>query len=98
MNQIPNIPQENSVKQKKKWREYFLEFLMLFLAVFLGFVAENIREHTVEHQRAKQFALSMLSDIKADTAALNTSIGFGNKKIRAIDSLVAQIEQPKEKW
>src|SRR5436309_1232904 len=82
----------------KKFTHYLWEFLMLFLAVFCGFLAENIREHTVEHQRAKQFALSMLSDIKEDTAALNTAIGSGNKKIKAIDSLVAQIEQPKEKW
>src|SRR5712671_6905439 len=84
--------------EKKKWTHYLWEFLMLFLAVFCGFLAENIREHTVEHTRAKQFALSMLSDIKADTAALNTAIGFGNKKIKAVDSLIAQIEQPKEKW
>ena len=84
--------------QRKKWTHYIWEFLMLFLAVFCGFLAENIREHNVEHQRAKQFALSMLNDIKADTATLNTAIGFGNKKIKAIDSLIAQIEQPKEKW
>jgi len=71
---------------------------MLFLAVFCGFLAENIREHRVEHKRAKQFALSLLSDIKEDTTALTTVIGFGNKKIKAIDSLIMQIEQPRDKW
>jgi hypothetical protein len=71
---------------------------MLFLAVFCGFLAENIREHKVEHQRAKQFARSLLSDLKEDTTALNTVIGYGNKKIRAIDSLFMQIEQPTDKW
>jgi len=71
---------------------------MLFLAVFCGFLAENIREHRVEHNRAKQFALSLLSDIRSDTAALNIAIGLGNKRILAVDSLIAQIEQPKEIW
>jgi len=83
---------------RKKWTHYFWEFLMLFLAVFCGFLAENIREHKVEHQRAKQFARSLVSDIKADTAALHTVTGFGNKKVAAIDSLIAQIEQPNERW
>ena len=83
---------------RKKWTHYFWEFLMLFLAVFCGFLAENQREHMIEHRRAKQFAVSVVSDIKADTAALNIAIGFGNKKIKAVDSLFAQLEQPKEKW
>ena len=52
----------------------------------------------IEHKRARQFAVSLLSDLKSDTAGLHTIIGFGNKKISAIDSLIAQIEQPKEKW
>jgi hypothetical protein len=71
---------------------------MLFLAVFCGFLAENQREHMIEHRRAKQFALSLLSDIKTDTAALHTAIDFGDKKINAIDSLFGQIEQAREKW
>ena len=43
---------------------------MLFLAVFCGFLAENIREHKVEHLRAKEFARSLLQDLKNDTAAI----------------------------
>ena len=83
---------------RKKWTHYFWEFLMLFLAVFCGFMAENLREHQIEHQRAKQFARSLLSDIKSDTAALNTAIDFGNKKVKAVDDLIAELEQPVEKW
>jgi hypothetical protein len=83
---------------KKTWKAYFWEFLMLFLAVFCGFLAENQREHMIEHQRAKQFARSLLSDFKADIAALNAAFAYGNKKIRAIDSLFTQIELPVEKW
>src|SRR5258706_14718992 len=88
----------HSHTERKKWTHYLWEFLMLFLAVFCGFLAENFREHTVEHKRAKQFALSLLSDIKADTVALNTAISYGNKKIKDIDSLILQIEQPIKKW
>ena len=91
----PSLP---AGQKGKKWTHYFWEFLMLFLAVFCGFLAENQREHMIEHNRAKQFARSLLSDLKADTIALNTAIGFGSKKIKAVDSLIAQLEQPKEKW
>jgi|SRR5260221_4694780 len=84
--------------ERKKWTHYLWEFLMLFLAVFCGFLAENIREHAVEHKRAKQFAISLTSDLKEDTAALNTAIAWGNKKIKTADSLIAQLDQPKEKW
>ena len=83
---------------RKRWTHYFWEFLMLFLAVFCGFMAENFREHTIEHKRAKQFARSLLSDLKTDTAALNLAIGIGTRKVNTIDSLITQIEQPIEKW
>ena len=88
----------HSHSSRKKWTHYFWEFLMLFLAVFCGFLAENIREHKIEDSRAKQFALSLLNDLKEDTAALNIAIGYGNKKIMGIDSLYAQIELPIDKW
>ena len=83
---------------RKKWTNYFWEFLMLFLAVFCGFMAENIREHRIEQHRANQFARSLLNDLKEDTVALNIAIGYGNKKISAIDSLFLQIEQTADKW
>jgi hypothetical protein len=86
------------VTHKKKWEEYLLEFLMLFLAVFLGFMAENFREHQIEHKRAEQFAKSLFSDLQSDTSTLATSIAVGNRRIKAADSLIAQIEQAKENW
>ncbi|MEO8711084.1 MAG: hypothetical protein ABI405_03120 [Parafilimonas sp.] len=58
--------------EKKNLKEYFLEFLMIFLAVTLGFIAENIREDVTEHQHAKIYAASMIQDLKADTAQLNS--------------------------
>jgi hypothetical protein len=83
---------------RKKWTHYFWEFIMLFLAVFCGFMAENIREHKIEHKRAKQFAISLVNDLKADTTALQIAISYGNHKIKAVDSLVELIDQPFEKW
>ncbi|MEP6713379.1 MAG: hypothetical protein ABJA37_13215 [Ferruginibacter sp.] len=61
---------------------------MLFLAVFLGFVAENIREHKVENDRAKEYALSLLQDLKNDTTAINVQVKSGNIFIAITDSLL----------
>src|ERR1044071_1378223 len=88
----------HSHTEKKKWTHYFWEFLMLFLAVFCGFLAENFREHSIEHKRAKQFASSLLNDLKEDTLALKTAIDYGYKKMGSIDSLIVQIEKPVEQW
>ena len=45
---------------------------MIFLAVFIGFLAENQREHMVEQQREKQFMVSMINELEADTSRMNT--------------------------
>lgn len=83
---------------RKKFTHYVWEFLMLFLAVFAGFLAENVREHIVEHRRAEQFARSLLADLKADTAALKIAIGYGDRKVKAIDSFFSEIELTPAKW
>ena len=72
----------------KKWTAYLLEFLMLFLAVFLGFVAENIREHAVEKKRAKEYAISLLTDMKGDMTELDESIRHDSLTALMIESLV----------
>ena len=59
---------------RKKWTHYFWEFLMLFLAVFCGFVAENEREHLVENKKEKKYILSMMEDLKKDSAFLTRSM------------------------
>src|SRR5215468_8396710 len=83
---------------RRKKFTHFWDFLMLFLAVFAGFLAENVRERFAEHRMAKQFARSLLTDLKADTAALTEAIGYGEKKVKAIDSFFSQIELPQSKW
>jgi len=74
---------------RKKWTHYFWEFLMLFLAVFCGFLAENQREHFVEAQRAKEYAKSLVSDMKEDTAEISGGIIQNSFMIEAFDSCVS---------
>jgi hypothetical protein len=77
-----------SGEKRKKWYHYFWEFLMLFLAVFCGFLAENFREHQVEKQRAKQYASTMLEDLKTDNEALMSGINMNQIIIDKIDTLL----------
>jgi hypothetical protein len=76
---------------RKKWTHYFWEFLMLFFAVTLGFFVENQREHYIEHQREKQFIRSLVNDIRADTARINTIIAYRTVREERLDSLTAFI-------
>lgn len=61
---------------------------MLFLAVFCGFLAENQREHYVEHKRAKDFAKSLVRDLKSDTISITSHIKTANKFLEFTDSLM----------
>lgn len=74
--------------QEKKWRHYFWEFFMLFLAVTLGFLVENQREHFIEHRRAREFAITLYSEIKRDTAALNEIRNRTDVAYHSLDTLI----------
>jgi hypothetical protein len=74
---------------RKKWTHYFWEFLMLFLAVFCGFLAENQREHYVESLRAKEYAKSLLSDMKEDTTEIGGGIRQNIFMISTFDSCIS---------
>ena len=78
----------HSHTQRKKWTHYFWEFLMLFLAVTAGFLVENKREHYIEHKRARQYASTMLEDLKADNEALLSGINSNQLIINKIDTLL----------
>ena len=71
---------------RKKWSHYFWEFIMLFLAVFCGFLAENQREHMIEHKREKQFAVSLINDLRLDIAWLDTVSNSARKRIQNLDA------------
>ena len=74
---------------RKKWTHYFWEFLMLFLAVFCGFLAENQREHIVEKLRAKEYAKSLLSDMRLDTGELRRGISITKFTNSCMDSIIS---------
>jgi hypothetical protein len=74
---------------RKKWTHYFWEFLMLFLAVFCGFLAENQREHYVEAHRAREYAKSLLNDMKEDTAEIGGGIRQNSFLVKVLDSCIA---------
>ena len=76
---------------RSKWTHYLWEFIMLFLAVFCGFLAENQREHFVDHKREKQYMVTLLEDLKSDTALLHRSILYWDTINMGIDSLAASI-------
>src|SRR5574339_351692 len=73
---------------RKKWTHYFWEFLMLFLAVFCGFLAEYQLEHTIEHNRERQFIVTMVEDLKSDTAQLRININYRKTREIFCDSLI----------
>ena len=60
--------------EKKNFKEYFLEFLMIFLAVTLGFFAEGLRESISDHSKEKEYIVSIIQDMKKDSAALTNYI------------------------
>ena len=80
---------------RKKWTHYFWEFLMLFLAVFCGFLAEYQLEHKIEKNKEKQFMLSMIEDLKADTSAISILNKQRYGRIQMYDSLSSFIIEKK---
>jgi hypothetical protein len=72
---------------KKNYKSYFKEFFMLFLAVFCGFLAENYRESLSVKKIEKEYILSLIEDLKTDTANLSGYIVFRREKSVLMDSL-----------
>jgi hypothetical protein len=87
----------HSHTERKGLKHYLFEFLMLFLAVFCGFLAENQREHMLEHQREKQYMITMLEDLRSDTALLNTALNYWKQRNLSVDSLADAIHFPMTK-
>ena len=79
---------------KKNWKSYIWEFLMLFLAVFCGFLAEYQLEQTIEKHRGKEVVISLVEDVKKDTALLNKQLTTLEIKKNILDSLVILLSSP----
>ena len=71
--------------EKKNLKDHFLEFLMIFLAVTMGFFAENIRESIVNNHKEKEYIISLVEDLEADTAKLNQGIQLNNEQSKGYD-------------
>lgn len=78
----------------KPWKEYLLEGLMIFLAVMMGFFAESLRERITDQHRERGFMVSMIEDLKSDTALLANNINFRKHRVDMIDSLVFLLGSP----
>jgi hypothetical protein len=74
--------------ERKKWTHYVWEFFMLFLAVTAGFFVENQREHMVEHRREKEFMISLIKDLRSDTAQFSRIRLYRLERLRNIDSII----------
>jgi hypothetical protein len=78
----------------KKWSEYITEFMMLFAAVTLGFFAENMREHYVERHREHEYMMSLLTDLRRDTAEISKATAYIERQIKGIDTTLLLLEKP----
>jgi len=84
--------------EKKTYKEYLLEGLMIFLAVMMGFFAESLREHISENSKAKEYATTLYSDLKADTTVLTKylkRLNYANSNIDTLTKLLSASE-PKD--
>jgi hypothetical protein len=72
----------------RRYTEYLFEFLVIFIAILGSFFAENIREHRIERHREKEYMMSMLLDLKAESQRLNYTVDKGTAQIKGLDSLL----------
>jgi hypothetical protein len=71
---------------------------MIFLAVTMGFFAESLREHITDNSRAKEYATTLYSDLKADTANLDKYLKRLNFCVANVDTLMQLLSanEPKD--
>ncbi|MFM8347571.1 MAG: hypothetical protein ACKOAR_05960 [Bacteroidota bacterium] len=57
----------------KKLRDYLGEFLLIFLAVMAGAITENYREDYIERKEVRDYARSLVNDLRLDTAEIRNT-------------------------
>jgi hypothetical protein len=77
---------------RKRLIDYFFDFFMLFLAVTLGFFVNSLNENLSDRQQEKQYMASLVTDLKIDTAEIQSIHSSISKQIAAIDSLMHILE------
>jgi hypothetical protein len=88
------IHHPHKIHHDKHIKDYLFEFLMLFLAITGGFLTENIRENKVERHREKEYVMSLIRDVKEDTASIKYTIRRNQNQIKGLDSLLTILEKP----
>lgn len=83
--------------EKKGLKEYLLEGIMIFIAVTMGFFAESLREHINDRHKAREFAETMVSDLKADTVSLSKYIKYTDDATRNVDTLMKLLSSSEPK-
>jgi hypothetical protein len=74
--------------ERKSFKQYLLEGLMIFLAVTMGFFAESYREHINNKEKERSYIISLVNNLKDDTAGMNLAISTNQKKIKRLDTLL----------
>lgn len=77
--------------EAKGWKSYAKEFFMLFLAVLCGFLAEWRFENMIENHREHEYMVSMVEDLKQDTAQADSLATIHGKSIERIDTLLNEL-------
>lgn len=77
-----------------KYWQYLFEFFMLFLAVFCGFLAENFREDQDDRQREQQYMVTLIEDLKADTAEFTRLTTMCINFRSRMDSVITYMRPP----
>lgn len=70
------------------FKEYLFEFLVIFIAIAGSFFAENLREHYIDKHKEKEYMISLLLDLKAESLRLADAIDQDNSQIKGLDSLL----------
>jgi hypothetical protein len=78
----------------KPWKEYLLEYLMIFLAVMTGFFAESFREHLGDKNKEREYLISLVAELKADTTQYNKCLVDIAKMRPNLDSLFVNASHP----
>jgi hypothetical protein len=58
----------------------------------MGFFAESLREHITENNRAKEYAATLYSDLKSDTAELDKYLTYFEDAKANVDTLMLLLD------
>jgi hypothetical protein len=80
--------------KSKPWKEYLLEGFMIFVAVTMGFFAESLRERISNREKGHEFVVSLMADLKADTANMDKYFISDYKRKANYKLVLGWLEQP----